>query len=215
MLARSDVFADGLAGTPLAAAKEGPLLLTAPDVLDPRVAAELGRVVGASRTVHPVGGPATISLGVEASLHARGLRTVRYAGTDRSRTALDIAARGLGDPDHVLLATGNDFADALSAGTAAASQRGAVLLTAGSVLTGAVAEYLTGHPPRRWAVGGPAARAVRSATPLVGADRFATSALVARTFFPAPSVAGLANGLHFPDGFSGEQRWLPWADRSC
>jgi len=203
VLARSDVFADGLTGTPLATAKGGPLLLTSPAALDPRVAAELERVTAPSATVHVLGGPTAISEDVVAALRERGYGVVRYGGGDRYRTALTVATEGLGEPDDVLLATGTDFADALSAGAAAASRGAAVLLTDGDVLPRVVREHLDQHPSRRWAVGGPAARAVPAATPLVGADRYATSVLVAQTFSSSPPVVGLASGMSFPDALSG------------
>ena len=44
MLARSDLFPDALAGTPLACAQDAPLLITPAAALDSRVAAELRRV---------------------------------------------------------------------------------------------------------------------------------------------------------------------------
>src|SRR5579884_1700253 len=56
VLARSDDFADALAGTPLAVAKNAPLLLTPPTTLDARVSAELQRVVPAGGTVYLLGG---------------------------------------------------------------------------------------------------------------------------------------------------------------
>ncbi len=43
-----------------------------------------------------------------------------------------------------------------------------------------------------------------TATPLVGADRYATSVAVAKQFFAAPTTAGLANGQTFPDALAGD-----------
>ena len=54
-----------------------------------------------------------------------------------------------------------------------------------------------------YAVGGPAAAADPSATPLVGADRYATAVAVAQAIFSAPVSIGVASGVTFPDALSG------------
>ena len=61
VLARYDGFADTLAGTPLAAAKSAPLLLTSPASLDPRTLAEIQRVLTAGKTVYLLGGNGALS----------------------------------------------------------------------------------------------------------------------------------------------------------
>ena len=67
------------------------------------------------------------------------------------------------------------------------------------------ATYLAAHPDVPvFAIGGPAASAAPSATPIVGADRYATSVAVAKQFFTAPTIAGLANGQTFPDALAGD-----------
>ena len=53
------------------------------------------------------------------------------------------------------------------------------------------------------------AAADRGATAIVGADRFQTSALVARRLFSAPAEAGIATGLNFPDALAAG----PWLAR--
>ena len=205
VLSRSDGFADALAGTPLAAAKHAPLLLTPSNAaLDPGAAAEISRVLSPGGTVYVLGGPSAVSSAVDAQLQAT-FNVVRLAGSDRYATAVAIADHGLGNPGVQVLATGLDFPDALSGGAAAASAGGVVLLTDGSALPPATASYLAAHPGTRWALGGPAAGAGTGvgATPLVGSDRYDTATRVARAFFPAPSAVGVASGLAFPDALGG------------
>lgn len=205
VLSRSDGFADALAGTPLAAAKRAPLLLTPSNAgLDPGAAAEISRVLSPGGTVYVLGGPNAISSAVDAQLRAT-FNVVRLAGSDRYATAIAIADQGLGNPGVQLLATGLDFPDALSGGAAAASTGGAVLLTDGSALPPATASYLAAHPATRWALGGPAAGAGTGvgATPIVGSDRYDTATRVARAFFTAPTTVGVASGLAFPDALGG------------
>ena len=204
MLARADTFPDALAGGPLAVSSGGPLLLTASDQLDAATRTEIARVLPAGGTVTLLGGTASINDSVAAELTAAGYAVVRDAGIDRFSTAVDIAD-GIAQPTAILLADGVGFADALSAGAAAAHIGGVVLLTDGDQLPAVTAAYLAAHPSLPvYAVGAPAAAADPTATPLVGADRYATSVAVATRFFTAPTVAGLADGLAFPDALAGD-----------
>jgi putative cell wall-binding protein len=204
VLARADSFADALAGTPLAAALNAPLLLTPGDSLDPRVSNEIAALLPPGATVHLLGGTGALSPFVESSLTNAGYKVRRLAGADRYATAVAIA-EAIGTPRGILLATGQNFPDGLTAGAAAARVDAAVLLTTGATLPPATAQYLAAHSSLPVAaIGGPAAAARPSAVPVVGADRYETSTLVASTFFPGtPPIAGLASGENFPDALAG------------
>jgi uncharacterized repeat protein (TIGR01451 family) len=204
VLSRSDAYADALAGVPLAAAKQAPLLLTPPGGLDTRTKAEIRRVLAPGLTVYLLGGEGAIGKAVASAITSMGYGVVRFAGADRFATAVVIADRGLSNPDVLLLATGTDFPDALGAGAAAATVAGAVLLTNGSRMPSPTASYLSAHPgATRYALGGPAAAADRGATPIVGADRYDTSRRAAERFFSAPPAVGVASGLTFADALAG------------
>jgi len=203
VLASDASYPDALAGTPLAVAKHGPLLLSTPSALDPVVAAEISRVLPKGGTVYLLGGDAALAAGIDAAVQAQGVVAQRVSGSDRFATAVAIAGV-LGNPATALEATGLDFPDGLSAGAAAAKAGGAVLLTNGSAQASETATYLAAHPGDNViAVGGPAAAADPSATPVVGADRFATAVMVAQHFFTAPTTLGFASGLGFPDALAG------------
>jgi putative cell wall-binding protein len=207
VLSRSDGFADALAGTPLAVAKNGPLLLTpSGGPIDSRTMAEIQRALTPGKTVYLLGGPAAIDPSVAAALQAAGYNVVRYQGGNRYSTAVSVAHDGLADPPTQLLATGTDFADALAGGAAAANVPGgaSILLTNGTSMPPETAAYMAAHPPvAHFALGGPAAMADPTATPIVGADRFETSVKVANTFFNNPVVVGLAYGFNYPDALAG------------
>jgi hypothetical protein len=211
VLARSDVFADALAGGPLAASLDAPLLLTAGDRLDPATLAEIKRLLTPAipgwfpgNEVHLLGGPVALAPSIESTLVAAGYRVVRHAGADRFGTAAAIA-EAMGEPTHVLLVTGRDFPDGLSAGAAAAAADGVVLLTDGPRLPAVTATYLRDHPDLPvTAVGGPAAAAVPSVPSIVGANRYLTALAVAEQLFPGRvRAAGLASGESFPDALVG------------
>ena len=203
VLARADDFADALAGTPFAVFQGGPLLVTGKDRLDVRVSQEIRRVLDVNGQVFVLGGASALSPAIVGDVLTLNFNPIRIAGTDRFDTALRIAEL-MGPPLRVLLCSGLSFADALSAGAAAAATRGIVLLTNGATLPPAVAEYMLDHPGAEYfAVGGPAATAAVGVTAIVGTDRYDTAVKVAERLFPNPVVVGAASGESFPDGLSG------------
>lgn len=178
VLARADGFADGLAGAPLAAGRDAPLLLSDRRVLDPPVEAELARVLPPGGDVYLLGGQEALSAAVEQRVAELGWRPLRVAGGDRYATAVAIAER-LGDPQPLLL-------------------------TAGDELPQSTADYLARRgDARRVAVGGPAAAADPAADPIVGVDRYATAVAVAERLFDQPASVGVASGADFPDALAG------------
>lgn len=205
VLARADVFADSLAGTPLAVDKQGPLLITRRDSLQDEVAAEIQRVLGSdtSKTIYLLGGEAALDATVQASAAALGYEVVRISGNDRIETAVAIANE-LATVDVVLLTNGFNFPDALAAGPAAANVNGAVLLTGNGTAPAATDAYLaTLGDVEQFAIGGPAAAAYPQATPIVGANRVATAVAVATEFFEDPTIVGMARMDDFPDSLGG------------
>ena len=225
VLADSLQFPDALSGAPLSAKENAPLLLTPPDHLDPRVLAEIGRVLKPGATkVFLLGGPISLSLAVENAL--TGYSTTRFAGADRYDTSLKVAqymGTGASAPSELMLATGTDFPDGLSAGAAAGSYwdgtpgaiGGAVLLTKGATMPPATLAYIqaaiAGHtdpddPVDVSEVGGLAQAAYKdgpNSINLKGQDRYQTSLLVALAHFGSSTVVGVATGLYFPDALSG------------
>jgi hypothetical protein len=209
VLARSDFFADALAGGPLAAFVGGPLLITPGAALspgiDPRVLAEIERVLPVGATVYVLGGDLALAPGIDAALSAAGYSVVRVFGQDEYATAVAIAEQ-MGNPPTIFEATGLAFYDALSAVPAAIADHGAILLTDGNVQTLATGLYLLAHPSdARYAIGGPEAAygADPTATPVYGLDHFGTSAAIATVFFPAATIFGAASSADFPDALAG------------
>jgi outer membrane protein assembly factor BamB len=200
VLARADSFPDALAGGPLAAHLEAPILLTPSGALDARVLAEVRRVLPPGGDVHVLGGTSSIDPSVATALTAAGFEVLRHGGATRFETAVAIA-EAIGEPALLLAVTGHAFPDGLAAGAAAARSGGAVLLTDGPRVPAATAAYLAAHAgvPVR-AIGGPAGQALPGAPRIAGADRYATALLVAQQLFPSTvPVAGLASGERFPD----------------
>jgi putative cell wall-binding protein len=221
VVAGSTAFADALAGTPLAARKGGPVLFSASATLDPRTKAEIARVlITSGGTVYLVGGPATLSPGIESTLQSAGYKVVRMGGANRFEVALNIAkelAGAKGNNRNVFVADGLNWPDALVSGPAATITQGAVVLSNGPTLTADTQAFLdqlgfTAPPDVAsgrggvWAVGGNAIKATAGRADtgaLGGANRFAVATNVAQTFFGGESVTGVADGRNWPDAVSG------------
>ncbi|WP_194923393.1 cell wall-binding repeat-containing protein [Catenulispora pinisilvae] len=214
VLSRSDVFADALGGAALAAHKDGPLLLTDSKTLNAETLAEIRRVLPTSGTVYILGGTAAISPAVQSTLAKLGYHIDRIAGQDRYETAVQIANAVDPNASDVLLATGTNYPDALSAGAAAGSYNGmVVLLTNGNAMPASTDAYLqaksnSGQLHYLAAVGGAANTALKGAKwhgydALVGADRYQTSYMVAHEIFGAFGQIGIATGANWPDSLSG------------
>ena len=111
------------------------MLFAAGGILTPATTAEIQRVLPAGGTVYILGGTTAVPASVATTLTGLGFVVTRLSGADRYATAVAVAG-AIGNPGTVLLATGTNFPDALSAGPAAAHLGGAVLLTNGSTLPG-------------------------------------------------------------------------------
>lgn len=226
VIATSGTFPDALAGVPLASYKRGPLLLTPPNAgLYGPANDEIKRVVPKGHTVFILGGYAAVAPSVDQQLIGEGYKVQRFAGQTRYDTALQVAKFGLGDPANVVVATGSDFADALSAGPLAAGPRAtevagqaaqpaAIILTNGpSFFDPTTSAYVksklgTKNCAAVTAVGGAAVKALKGLagkqchSELSGADRYQTSAKVMGEF-DLDYLVGVASGSTFADALTG------------
>ena len=154
VLVSGEDYPDGLAASGFAGTGRLPVLLTRRDALPEATATELARLRAASPSLSVVlaGGTAAISAAVEAQLVAAGYVVDRVEGADRYETAAQLALRqgaavGTTVVDGVevrtaLLATGQNFPDALSAGAGAYFGRLPLLLTRQGALPPATAAAL-------------------------------------------------------------------------
>lgn len=235
VLARSDAYADALAGTSLGYGV-GPLLfLDADGRLGGRTVAELRRVLPRGGIVYLLGGQSAVPAAVADALVEAGWSPVRLAGAGREETAAAVArelgrrlpAIGAAPPSAALLATRDDWPDAVSAG-ALGSYLGIPVLLAGPTLaasTDAALQELA--PTTLYVVGGTGAvtaevaRAAQTAAGarrggagtvtvvrLAGESRDETAVAVARELESQASAAGrpprsiVAVNLSRSDGFA-------------
>lgn len=164
LLGRDDHFSDALASGGPQGILNAPLLLTAPDVLDPRTLDELQRL-GATEVIL-LGGQNALSAHIQQELSDRGYRVQRLFGSSRIETAIDIAETVAPAANTAILARAfgsagdpsQGFADALAGGALGASLGVPLLLTDTERLSNATTEYLDGSNVQTVLVlGGPAA----------------------------------------------------------
>lgn len=220
VLANGYDFADALAGVPLAAAVNAPILLTNGTELRSSVLSELERI-GAQR-VYILGGEKAISPEVEKKLTICGCETVRLAGATRSETAVAIAAeldtlRG-NSADTIFIAYGYNYPDALSVGAIAGIIGSPVLYcSAEGTISDAAEKYISScNEPDLFIIGGKLAIAASAESNIgrltggtteriSGSTRYETSLELYQRYadiFTGDDLI-LASGNDFPDALAG------------
>ncbi len=167
-VASGENFPDALAAAPVAAAKGYPILLTRGESLS-SASRSVMTYYGMNSAI-VVGGPSTIKPTVLAEIDAAITGTPkRVFGSDRYATAAAVAELGLFGVDadlgvlamdRFVVASGENFPDALSGGLLAARVRGPVVLTQGKVLSSPARVLLQDNAYEvldAYIVGGPAA----------------------------------------------------------
>jgi hypothetical protein len=218
VLSRMDTFADALAGSALAGEKHGPLLLTPSNSLDSRDLAELHRTLPRGATVYLLGGTGALSMNVQNQVKSAGFVPKRLQGANRYATSVAIAHEITTHPRQILVATGDNYPDALGAGAVAATQTDSVVILTPPHADGpdhsdpSVARYFATTMPANPAayvtgVGGQVAWtqgswvAVRFKQ-VAGSDRFQTAADLL-SFFGLGRTVGLATGNSWADALAG------------
>jgi 5'-nucleotidase / UDP-sugar diphosphatase len=219
VLARADVYADALAGAPLATALGAPILLTDSDSVPGGVLAEIGRLGASDALV--LGGTAAIDDGVVGVLEDAGLDVERVGGANRFGTAAAIAEEIGEDADQVFIVEGQHvdahrgWPDAVSSAPYAAWLGAPILLVrAGSIPSETQAAVEALDPGNVVIIGGTVAVSADveeslaedwSVRRLSGADRFETSGAVydeAISLGMDPGVRWLATGRNWPDALA-------------
>jgi putative cell wall-binding protein len=229
VLASGQSFPDALAAAPMSDAGPdmfAPVLLTPRDRLPAVVQDEIDRRLEPGDRVWVAGGEAAVSAAIDDGLRARGYEVLRLVSTqhpgqvpsDRYDTAAAAASFTTRNQttDRAIVATGENFPDALAAASYAASQRVPILLTTRAAVPEATQDWLDAHLQpggTLYVIGGsdaavaPVVPGSTSVVRISGADRYVTAAAVARQLWnvsatPPPSFV-LASGANFPDALAG------------
>lgn len=224
VLVTGEGYADALAAGPAARRWGGPVLLTRRDELPLASRDELVRL--APRHVVIVGGVHAVGATVATAVRELIGDVRRVGGEDRYETAALLASQfAPGDGGGtIVVATGEDFPDALAGGAAAARLGAPVLLVRHGHVPDVVVEQLRRLAPRHVDVLG-GTQAVHDAVldqlrgeldttgqlhRLGGRDRFATAVEVSdHVFASAAGVAVVASATRFPDAMAASALGLP------
>ena len=200
-------FPDALTGSYLAAVKNAPILLTE-NSMDANVLSYIQQNVVSGGRVYILGGTAAVSQAFENGAGSLGFHVQRLKGADRYETNLAILTEaGVNTTDEVLIATGKNYADSLSA-----SATGLPMLLVDKNLTDNQKAFLASTSKTFVILGGTSAvsaeveaelDAIGDVTRVKGASRYGTSVEIAKRYFNAPSAAILAYAWNYPDGLCG------------
>ena len=213
IISRGDLFADALAGSALAGAVDGPILLTAPTSLSAEVLAEIDRLGATSAYI--LGSEGAVSAGVEAALKAKlgNDAVTRLAGSNRYETGKVVAEEvisilGSSYSGKAFMAVGTNFPDALASSPVAYAKGMPVLLaspTGSFSLPAGVTEVVILGGETAVPASVETALGSKFSMRIAGADRYATAAAVAEYGIEQGlswAGVGVAAGSNFPDALA-------------
>ncbi len=227
IIANGANFPDALAGSYLAAKKKAPILMSDGDLYSANTAELLDYIdrnidrenisVGQADKVdiYILGGDAAVPNELQEELQNRGYNVKRLSGKGRYDTNLAILEEAGVTDEEILVCTGTNFADSLSA--SAAGLPILLLDPKATKLTDKQKEFLTNANNDITIIGGEAAvnKTMENilseydedgkAERVKGANRYETSVAVAKKIFgdEAPKTAVIAYSQNFPDGLAG------------
>ena len=211
VIASGQNFADALAGSYLAIDSESPILMCNNGKNDAELLSYIQENMSADGTVYILGGEAAVPLSTEESFLAAGLTVKRLKGKNRYDTNLAILAEMEDDGQPIIVATGRDYADSLSASAIGLP----ILLVDGKAnsLSDAQRAFIASRTAADiYIIGGENAvstaieeelKTYSNVLRIKGKNRYDTSVQVAKFFFEDYSTVTLAYGHNFPDGLCG------------
>ena len=207
VVAYGEDFADALSGSYLANQKNAPILLVKNRNKEINLVKDYIKAnLTPGGTVYLLGGINAVPKAMESGLE--GFNVKRLAGATRYETNLEILKEAGVSGNDILVCTGLDFADGLSA----SAVNKPILLVKDSLRTTQVNYLKTLGTKNFYLIGGTNAvnKRIESALStygttqrIEGATRYYTSVNIAKTFFPDAQTAVLAYAQNFPDGLSG------------
>lgn len=209
VLVSGENFPDAICAAPLAKKYNAPILITPGSKLNAMVMEEIQRL--GSKRVFIVGGTGVISQDIEKQLKDIKLDVIRIAGQDRYKTSVKVAET-IGASNGVVLASGQNFPDALSIASIAGIKQMPILLTTATKLPDSIKEYIDNNSINKYyVVGGTGViydsviKGLTNVKRLSGADRYETNIAVINEFLGDLNfnTVYLASGEKFPDALCG------------
>lgn len=197
VLASGFNFADALSAGQLAAALNAPLILSK-DQLDSRTSDEIAKLK--PKNIYIVGGENALSSNIEESVKSvvNDINIERLKGNDRYETSVKVMekTKEFVDAEYLLIASGKNFPDALSATSFMADHKALMVLSDGNSYPKSDLQEI--------AIGGVNQLPLNGFTGerIAGNDRYQTALAIARRSFENNENAILANSKVFADSLS-------------
>ena len=197
VLASGFNFADALSAGQLAAALNAPLILSK-DQLDSRTSDEIAKLK--PKNMYIVGGENALSSNIEESVKSvvNDINIERLKGNDRYETSVKVMeiTKEFVDAEYLLIASGKNFPDALSATSFMADHKALMVLSDGNSYPKSNLKEI--------AIGGVNQLPLNGFTGerIAGNDRYQTAMAIAKRSFESNENAILANSKVFADSLS-------------
>lgn len=209
VIATGEDFPDALSSAPLARKYNAPILLTQKSSLTSSVEAEINRL--GAKNAFIIGGEGVISKTIEDTLREKNINVVRLSGRNRYETSASIA-NYLGKSNEIVVATGNDFPDALSIASYAAFNGIPILLSESNNLYSGVSDYIArNNVSKAYVIGGTGvisnsvSNVLPNAERIAGRNRYETNVAILNRFNDRFDITSsfFATGEDFPDALAG------------
>lgn len=209
VLANQNNYSDVLTAAPFAKANNASLLYVSSDSISKEVMGEIARLKAKEITI--IGGEKSVDEGLKKELEKRNFKVDRLSGSDRYKTSAKIAAKLIGDKTTTLeIASGENYADALSLNNAAEKDKAPILLVRVNAIDKSVEDVIKSSKASLINIAGGEKsvsentkaniKKISNATVnrMGGADRYETSILLAK-YSGAKEVVVVASGENFAD----------------
>ena len=218
VLATANNFPDALAGSGLAYKYNAPLLLVDTTVSNSKnVLTYITTNLVKNKNIYVLGGTDVVSKDISDYLTTNGYKIIRFEGKDRYETNQKIVDyMNITKGTSIVLATGDNFADALSISSIAAIKGFPILLnTKDNLLANVSNDIATIQPTTVYIVGDAGVLSTNLETQIThlssntqivrlgGLTRYDTSMKILEYFNLDTTTVTVATGLNFPDALSG------------
>lgn len=221
VLANQDNYSDVLTAAPFAKANNASLLYVSSNSISKEVMSEIARLKAKEITI--IGGEKSVDEGLKKELEKRNFKVDRLSGSDRYKTSAQIAAKLIdGKTTTLEIASGENYADALSLNNAAEKDKAPILLVRVNAIDKSVEDVIKSSKASLINIAGGEKsvsentkaniKKISNATVnrMGGADRYETSILLAK-YSGAKEVVVVASGENFADAlvaapFSAKQK---------
>ena len=207
VLVNSKEYPDSLTAAPLAKALKAPILLNDSNRLDTQVKNEIRRL-GVKKVIL-VGGNNSLAIGIEKDLKIMSLELSRIAGKDRYDTSARLAKQLVkltGYSDRAIVASGENFPDALTASSIAAKDDLPVLLVKSTSIPYYIDEVMKDMGIKKTilvggnkSIGKNIESELRAEYRIAGKNRYETANLVREYGYKKPKKIFLTTGESFAD----------------